>query len=682
MAGWSMTADGSSLDCAKIPENLQHSGTWVDLETSSEGSFLESEPDKFRFSFNKILESFLREICAQGCFWPLPPMLGDGKPVDLLKLFLVVREKGGYDVVSGSGLWDLVAKESGLGSGVASSVKLVYVKYLGFLEGWLESIVDSKHLKSESSYSDHLMELGAELKGFLLESDKKVLEFSEMEESLVAGSDEGEKCVKDEESMHIGLTKRVLDYEDVEKLQNGDYLKSLVVNTDDECEEMPSDLGKSVEMPMPSDLGKSVVKSSDAIKMYKEDEVKSEFLEDSAECKISTNIVDVDDDDDDDDDVVILESNDIKEKFSSLKRKWDSTSGMLNWVTEIAKDPCDPVIGSLPDRSRWKSHGNAELWKQVLLFREVAFLRKDDHSSADQSNWQKYQKMHPCMYDDQTKFGYNLRERMTSKNQILEKKASKGHVYSPSPSLGIRSDRDSSMVGIDKQSHGASDPARPVSVFEYAADTPVPIGPKFQAEVPEWTGVASESDAKWLGTRIWPLDKKEHRPLVEVDRIGKGRQDSCGCPLQGSIECVKFHVAERRRKVKLELGSAFNQWKFDKMGEEVALAWREEDKKMLSLIVKSNPSSIGKCFWDEIRKYFQRKSREEIACYYYNVFILQRRAYQNRSTPSNIYSDDEEPEANSGNRHEAVKSRTSILNTPKKSHKKSRITTSSSKYRS
>ncbi|OMO70508.1 hypothetical protein CCACVL1_18869 [Corchorus capsularis] len=391
MAGWSLTTDVSSLDCAKTLENLRHS--WANLEPFSEGSLSESEHDKFRFSFSKILQSFLREICAQGWFWPLPPMLGDGKSMDLLKLFLVAREKGGYDVVSGSGLWDLVTKKSDLGLGLASSVKLVYVKYLVLLEKWLEGIVDYKQLKSESSYNNHLMELGDDLKG---------------------------------------------------------------------------------------------------------------VLEDSV------------------DDVKILESNDIKEKFSSLKRKRDSTWGMLNWVTEIGKDQYDPVIGSLPDRSRWKSYGSEEFWKQILLFREVAFLKKDD------------QKMH------QTKFGYNLRERSS---------CSKKHRHDYSS--GNHSDLDIYMVGID----------------DYCA---VPIGPLFQAEVPTWTGVASESDAKWLGTRVWPLGKKEVRNLVEVDRIGKGRQDSCGCPLQGSIECVKFHIAERRRKVKLELGSAFNQWKFDKMEEEIA----------------------------------------------------------------------------------------------------------------
>ncbi|XVF33301.1 hypothetical protein REPUB_Repub17cG0156800 [Reevesia pubescens] len=651
MAGWSIRADGSSLDCAKTPEKLDPAGSWIDLEPFSEGSFLKSEPDKLRLWFNKFLGSFLKEICAQGSFCPLPPMLGDGQPVDLFKLFLTVREKGGYNAVSESGLWDLVAKESGLGLDVASSVKLVYVKYLVSLERWLERFVQSEDSKSESNCSGHLMELGAELKGFLLESKKKVMEYSQVEESVVGGSDGGEKCVKDEESVHIELTKRVLDYEEVEKLRNDDDLNSVMADSDgdkkctyvDEYEDTPSDMAKSVVNSM------------------------SNEDEDCVEYKKGT-------DSDDDDDVVILDSNDIKENFSSHKRKRDSTWGMLNWVTEVAKDPCDPVIGSLPERTKWKSYGSEELWKQVLLFREAFFHRKDDHSSADQSNWQKTQRMHPCMYDDHTKLGYNLRERLScTKKLLFGKMASKGQDWSQSS--GNHSDLDSPMVGIDKKLHGTCDSATPGSVFDYDVDIQVPIGPYFQVEVPEWTGVALESDAKWLGTRVWPLEKKENRFLIERDRIGKGRQDSCGCHIQDSIQCVKFHISEKRLKVKLELGSAFNQWKFDKMGEEVASAWKEGEQKMFSSIVKSNPSSLEKCFWDEIYKYFRNKSREELVSYYYNVFLLQRRAYQNRITPSNINSDDEESESESvakGTGHGAVKAYTSILISPKKSHKKSR----------
>ncbi|MBA0846586.1 hypothetical protein Goshw_004172 [Gossypium schwendimanii] len=724
MPGLSIRADESSLDCKKPPENLEPASSSIDLYPFSEGSFLKSEPDKLRFGFNKFLGLFLKEICAQGCVCSLPPMAEGGQPVDWLKLFLVVREKGGYNAVSESGLWDSVATESGLGLNVASLVKLVYIKYLVSLERWLERIVQSEDLKSESHYTGNLVEMGVELKRFLSE-------FSQVEESVVAGSGGGEKIVNGKQSMDIDITKDFLDYNEVEKLRNDDDLKSVVVDSDGEKKFINVD----EYVHTPSDLVKSAGNSTDVEKFCNEDEVKSAIMEDSVECKKCTHsdddVVKLDlsdikeklssnkrkrdssaimedsveckkcthNDDDvvkldssdikeklssnkrkrdssaimedfveckkythSDDDVVKLGSSDIKEKFSSNKRKRDSMWGMLNWVKEVAMDPCDLVVGSLPESSKWKSYGSEELWKQILLFRVAAFHRKDDHSSSDQSKMQKTQKMHPCMYDDNTKIGYNLRERLScTKKLLFGKTDAKGQNWSQSS-------------GNHSDFNGACDSVTPGSVFDYEADIQVPIGPQFQFEVPVWTGVASGSDAKWLGTRFWPLEKKENRFLIERDRIGKGRQDLCGCQVQGSLQCVKFHVAEKRSKLKLELGPAFKKLKFDKMGEDVASAWKEGEQKMFSNIVKSNPSSQQKCFWDEICKHFRNKSREELVCYYYNVFLLQRRAYQNRVTPSNIDSDDE-PESElvaKGIGQEAIKPYTSILISPKKSQKKSR----------
>ncbi|MBA0757957.1 hypothetical protein Gotri_021000, partial [Gossypium trilobum] len=724
MPGLSIRADESSLDCKKPPENLEPAGSSIDLYPFSEGSFLKSEPDKLRFGFNKFLGLFLKEICAQGCVCSLPPMAEGGQPVDWLKLFLVVREKGGYNAVSESGLWDSVATESGLGLNVASLVKLVYIKYLVSLERWLERIVQSEDLKSESHYTGNLVEMGIELKRFLSE-------FSQVEESVVAGSGGGEKIVNGEQSMDIDITKDFLDYNEVEKLRNDDDLKSVVVDSDGEKKFINVD----EYVHTPSDLVKSAGNSTDVEKFCNDDEVKSAIMEDSVECKKCTHsdddVVKLDSsdikeklssnkrkrdssaimedsveckkcthNDDDvvkldssdikeklssnkrkrdssaimedfveckkythsDDDVVKLGSSDIKEKFSSNKRKRDSMWGMLNWVKEVAMDPCDLVVGSLPESSNWKSYGSEELWKQILLFRVAAFHRKDDHSSSDQSKMQKTQKMHPCMYDDNTKIGYNLRERLScTKKLLFGKTDAKGQNWSQSS-------------GNHSDFNGTCDSVTPGSVFDYEADIQVPIGPQFQFEVPVWTGVASGSDAKWLGTRFWPLEKKENRFLIERDRIGKGRQDLCGCQVQGSLQCVKFHVTEKRSKLKLELGPAFKKLKFDKMGEDVASAWKEGEQKMFSNIVKSNPSSQQKCFWDEICKHFRNKSREELVCYYYNVFLLQRRAYQNRVTPSNIDSDDE-PESElvaKGIGQEAIKPYTSILISPKKSQKKSR----------
>ncbi|KAJ6695421.1 AT-RICH INTERACTIVE DOMAIN-CONTAINING PROTEIN 2 [Salix koriyanagi] len=83
----------------------------------------------------------------------------------------------------------------------------------------------------------------------------------------------------------------------------------------------------------------------------------------------------------------------------------------------------------------------------------------------------------------------------------------------------------------------------------------VAVGPLFQAEVPEWTGMVSESASKWLGTRFWPSKYENHNVPVAMDPIGKGGISLCGCQLPGSVGCARFHTAEKRMKLKLELGS-------------------------------------------------------------------------------------------------------------------------------
>ena len=46
-------------------------------------------------------------------------MMSNGDPLDLYKLFMVVKEKGGYDAVCKNKLWDLVGEEYGLVRGNA-----------------------------------------------------------------------------------------------------------------------------------------------------------------------------------------------------------------------------------------------------------------------------------------------------------------------------------------------------------------------------------------------------------------------------------------------------------------------------------------------------------------------------------------------------------------------------------
>ncbi|XP_044491217.1 AT-rich interactive domain-containing protein 1 isoform X2 [Mangifera indica] len=675
-----MVANGSVIDCGQRTskqKNLEAKGLGVAFEPSLEES-------KLQCNFDQFLRIFLREIYAQNSFQPLPPMLKDGQTVDLFKLFLVVRDKGGVDKVSKNGLWDLVAKETGLGLSASVSVKLVYAKYLDALERWLDRVADDKKdskgnsIDTGSSLSGYLMELGGELKRFLSDSKKTDEVFPRLEEldsenvdvcrnddSMGVESKGLEKCVNDEQTKHISPVKRYVDTVEVVKFCD---LKN--TNIDLEGDKNSFDFGDSCLDD--ADTAKCVLDLSDSGERCNDEEVRSVIVGESDGGKNCA--------DSDKDGIVMLDSKFVEEKEesssrvekkeerSSCKRKHGSTWKMLSWITGIAKNPCDSMVGSLPDKSKWKSYGNGELWKQVLSYREAVFFKRHVDSSAEQSTGQNNQKMHPCLYDDQAGTSYNLRERLSCRMKHLLGKTSQAQSL-------FTGGRDGSSKGgvencADKEFLQCTDSSTTLSVFDYDIEKPIPIGPGFQAEVPEWTGVPSESDVKWLGTRDWPLEKVEHRFLIERDRIGKGRQDSCGCQVLDSIECVRFHIAEKRYRLKLELSSAFYKWKIDKMGEEVMLSWTEQEQKKFKNIVRLNPPSLGRCFWDQIPKFFPAKSREELVSYYFNVFLLQRRALQNRSNLDEVDSDDDY-ESDSFVR-ETIKSPSSIFHSPNKKHKKSR----------
>ncbi|KZV37423.1 AT-rich interactive domain-containing protein 1-like [Dorcoceras hygrometricum] len=319
------------------------------------------------------------------------------------------------------------------------------------------------------------------------------------------------------------------------------------------------------------------------------------------------------------------------------KRKRECYLGILNWLANIAKNPCNPAIGSMPEIQKWKNYGSEQMWKKVLLVREEMLVKRNNNETSQHAIWQKKQKMHPSMYED-----HSVSESLRFSLRLLVAKDSsskrRGLLCSESSSSGSQGDKRS-----DKNTDSTADSIG--FVGNYAREKHVPIGPNFQVDIPKYTEAAYDSDSKWLGTRIWPLYKVEHKTsLIERDPIGKGRQESCGCQFPGSVECVRFHVGEKRKKVKLELGLAFYEWRFNSMGEEDANSWTKQDENKFQFIVNSNRLSSEKYFWDELFMCFPNKGREALVSYYFNVFVLQRRGQQNRNITSYIHSDDEESE--------------------------------------
>ncbi|CAM8970394.1 unnamed protein product [Rhodiola kirilowii] len=142
--------------------------------------------------------------------------------------------------------------------------------------------------------------------------------------------------------------------------------------------------------------------------------------------------------------------------------------------------------------------------------------------------------------------------------------------------------------------------------------------------------INSTKESKWLGTKVWPLDGIEQIADKEPV-IGRGRPDNCSCrDNPGSEACVRLHVSERRAQLRLELGAAFEAWKFDEMGEDVADSWNLLTRKVFKTIVEKS-SVPAKDFLKAGNPQKVRKTRKEMISYYFNVLVPQRISTMSRA---------------------------------------------------
>ncbi|KAL1194192.1 AT-rich interactive domain-containing protein 2 [Cardamine amara subsp. amara] len=483
MAGW------SSLN--------RCSSSFIDIEVKS----IDECEERIRRLFDKALLVFLEEE-ASSSYGRLPVILGDGKKVDLFELFVLVREREGFDSVSKKGLWGLVAEKLGLDRLVSPFLRLIYFKYLNRIEKWaMESskivVWENQDCKKKGCYGGMLHELGEGFKGLL----------------------ENGSCRKRNRDMVVGCESSLDDFHRAMK-------RSRVSNHHD---------GERLEV--------SCVALSD-------------------DFAVST-------------------------KVQGLDKKKGDLSKMFKWLTLAARSPEDPSIGVIPHHSKWNKYntGNAH-WIQLVRARNALIVQRD--YPEFKGNQTLHRSMYPSLYDDD-----------------------------------------------DQKSIARKQPDQ--TDFEIR---PVKEGPKHQAQVDEWTGTSSASDTKWLGTCIWPLKNEEALDeTFEDGLVGKGRPDSCSCDssISNSIECVRFHIAEKRMELKHELGDAFFKWRFDEMGEEVSLRWTQKQEKRFKDMMIADPSD----FWKKAARCFKGKKIEQIVSYFFNVFLINKRRYQNRVAPSSIDSDDE-----------------------------------------
>ncbi|OIV93210.1 hypothetical protein TanjilG_27389 [Lupinus angustifolius] len=195
---------------------------------------------------------------------------------------------------------------------------------------------------------------------------------------------------------------------------------------------------------------------------------------------------------------------------------------------------------------------------------------------------------------------------------------------------------------------------------------PVPIGPNHQAVIPVWSrkvnkipnlGIysvdspssglvpdhaAHDNEERLMGTSVLPMpDSSLH--YSSKGYKGVDGKSECNCLDQGSIRCVRHHVREARENMRKTIGMEnFINLGFCDMGEEIALKWSEEEEEVFHEVVYGNPASLGRNFWKHLSAAFPSRTSKEIVSFYFNVFILQRRAAQNRSRFLDIDSDNDE----------------------------------------
>ncbi|KAK8958078.1 AT-rich interactive domain-containing protein 2 [Platanthera guangdongensis] len=179
---------------------------------------------------------------------------------------------------------------------------------------------------------------------------------------------------------------------------------------------------------------------------------------------------------------------------------------------------------------------------------------------------------------------------------------------------------------------------------EHSHRRPVPIGSDHQADLPEWTprNFRSPGLQSSLCDAYSAPSFSASSPPMDARRFST----ECDCPDEGSIGCVRQHVMEAREMLRSALREKFVELGFLDMGEDVAERWTEMEENLFHAVVSSNSTSSGRNFWTVLPHAFPLRGFRELVSYYFNVFVLRKRADQNHFYPSNVDSDNDDSEEN------------------------------------
>lgn len=388
---------GDGIDVGNAIKNLRFA---FDLSFHIEKSRFDSCKQKLRSFFDQVVVAFLRDKSDGKCHRPIPALCGDGRPVDLFKLFWLVRKFGGYDTVSRNKLWGFVSEECGLGCSVIASVKLIYMSYLNELDQWLQLMFSKRVLEDdhcgfiqkldlwcreveirfrglfpdeqkqeplekfnkfagEANDRDHITidDFTSSVNNAAAKTVNEVNGFSRGQTSDDSGtscSEDGGDTIRSAKKLIANITNKVLNYRQTATAT------AAAVEIDDEHFSTHENNGSRVS-------AKNVVEVTSS----KPDHA-AKATDGEERVRTQPGI-----------DNMIPSKSDVGNVLTSRKRKLQtySISGMLGWLVQVAKCSDDPSVGLLPECSKWSDYGCAEFWTQALLVREALLIKK--HASKD-----------------------------------------------------------------------------------------------------------------------------------------------------------------------------------------------------------------------------------------------------------------------------------------------------------
>lgn len=214
-------------------------------------------------------------------------------------------------------------------------------------------------------------------------------------------------------------------------------------------------------------------------------------------------------------------------------------------------------------------------------------------------------------------------------------------------STGLCQEDAQTQSSLSHESSGSDLTWRPLSpvedVYTSLMNQPprklVPLGSNHQADIPECESPVQANDdleRKLMGKCIIPM------PDTDLCGAGQGRKE-CLCPDKDTVRCVRRHIMEARESLIEAIGyERFTELGLCEMGDEVISLWSEDEEDLFHKVVYSNPVSLGRDFWKQLKATFPSRTMKELVSYYFNVFILRRRATQNRLQTLDVDSDDDE----------------------------------------